>query len=61
MLNELMEFMKEHKIIFVRSANSTHDLVICERTKAGFREYTFEEDCGDMDILYERYTISDVT
>ena len=56
MLQELMEFMEKHRITFVRSASSNHELVLSHQTDDGFIHYIFDEECGDTDILYERYT-----
>ena len=61
MLEELMEFMKKHKITFVRSASSSHELVLSHQTDKGFIDYIFDEECSDTDILYKRYTKTNVT
>ena len=61
MLEELMEFMKKHKITFVRSASSNHELVLSHQTDDGFIDYIFDEECSDVDILYKRYTKTNVT
>lgn len=60
MLEELMEFMKKHKITFVRSASSNHELVLSHQTDEGFIDYIFDEECEESDILYKRYAVSNV-
>ena len=57
MLEELMDFMNENKITFLRSASSDHELIVSHDTGNGFVDYVFDEECSVWDIFYNNYIL----
>ena len=57
-LNNLKQFCLENKCSFVRSANSSNDLVLSVKTKTNeFENVYFEEEISIETLEYEWYTI----
>ena len=55
-LDELAELLKKHNVTIIRSANSTHDLVVSmQKAPDEFKELTFPEDISEMGIRQEWY------
>jgi hypothetical protein len=56
-LKELAELLEKHRATILRSANSTHDLVVSIHDGNGyFDEIKFEEEINESDIKYKRYS-----
>lgn len=56
-LRELKDLLEKHNAAIIRSANSTHDLVVAVQTDPGvFKELTFAEEITESSIKYKWYS-----
>lgn len=59
MLRELEAFMLKYKITFLRSASSSHELVLSQKIGDKFIDYIFDEGCDYTDLRYKRYATNE--